>query len=414
MLALRTSLPCLLLAGFAAAQGGDDNTEQRIKALEQGFQSLAQDVERFDLQDVVPPLGESVHGMGPAASKVYFSENGQVSIGGYGEFRFQGRAGKTDVFDALRAVTYIGVRFDDKWVFNSELEFEHGTTSGSSGTTSSSGSTSAEFAYVEYEHSDDVSIRGGLLLVPVGLTNEMHEPTTFLPAARPQTESRIIPTTWREMGVGTIVDCGGMEYKVYVVNGLNGSKFDASGLRSGRQKGNRAAAEDFAIVLRGDWTDTPGLLVGGSVYHGDSGNGAAGIPDLSTTIVEVHGTYENGPWRFRALAASADVDDAAAFNVATGENLGDSLEGWYAELGYDLIAACCPESGHSLTPYVRLENIDTNAGVPSGFSADPMQDDEITTLGVAYQPNDHVILKLDYDDWDGGTDTLNFLIGYVF
>jgi hypothetical protein len=409
---LRTSLLCLLLVGLAGAQGGEDNTDERLQALEQGFQSLAQDVERFDMRDVVPPLGASLHGMGPAASKVYFTEAGQVSIGGYGEFRFQGRAGETDVFDALRAVTYIGVRFDEQWVFNSELEFEHGSTSSSSGTTTSGGSTSAEFAYVEYEHSDNVSIRGGLLLIPVGLTNEMHEPTTFLPAARPQTESRIIPTTWREMGIGTIIDAGGMEYKAYVVNGLNGSQFDASGLRSGRQKGNRAAAEDFAIVLRGDWTDTPGMLIGASVYHGDSGNGAAGIPDLTTTIVEVHGTYEDGPWRFRALAASADVDDAAAFNVATGENLGDSLEGWYAELGYNVLADC--STNHALTPYVRIENIDTNAGVPTGFVADPTQDDEIKTVGIAYQPNDHVILKLDYDDWDGGTDTLNFLIGYVF
>ena len=201
-------------------------------------------------------------------------------------------------------------------------------------------------------------------------------------------------------------------YKVFIVNSLNGEEFSASGLRSGRQKGNRAAAEDFSIILRGDWVETPGVMIGASIYHGDQGQGAAGIPDLSTTIVEVHGTYESGPWRFRALAAKADIDDVAEFNTATTENLGDSLEGWFAELGFNLLES--RDTQHQLTPYIRLENIDTNAGVPSGFTADAAQDDEITTVGIAYQPNENVILKLDYDDWDEGTDTLNFLVGYVF
>ena len=104
-------------------------------------------------------------------------------------------SGKTDTFDLLRAILYFGYKFDDRFVFNSEIEFEHSTTS-------ESGSASVEFAYLDYLFKPGFNVRGGLLLVPMGLVDELYEPTTFLGAKRPETERRIIPSTWRENGLG--------------------------------------------------------------------------------------------------------------------------------------------------------------------------------------------------------------------
>ena len=122
--------------------------EESQKRFEEQLGVLGQDMERSLFQDVIPQLGETRFGLGPAASKVYGVEEG-ISLGGYGEFLFQQVSGNTDVFDALRAVTYIGYKFNSRWVFNSEIEFEHATTSASSGTTSSPGSVSVEFAYID-------------------------------------------------------------------------------------------------------------------------------------------------------------------------------------------------------------------------------------------------------------------------
>ena len=106
--------------------------------------------------------------------------------------------------DALRTVLYVGNRFSDDWLLNTELEFEHGTTDASSGTTDGEGSVSVEFAYLEHLVNENHAVRGGLLLVPMGLVNELHEPTVFLGARRPEVERLILPTTWRENGLGEV------------------------------------------------------------------------------------------------------------------------------------------------------------------------------------------------------------------
>lgn len=421
MLSPRSPITSLTLLAVTAAvlsnHGSAQDLEARVESLEQENQdlklridSLAGEVERVQLGDLIPSVGESEWGMGPAASKVYATEQG-LSIGGYGEFLYQSISGESDKFDTQRVVTYFGYKFDEQWLFNSEIEVEHGTTSDSSGTTDSDGEVAVEFAYLDYLHSQALNFRGGLVLTPIGLVNELHEPTTYLAANRAQTEKRIIPTTWRQNGVGVFGDAGGFAYRAYVVNGLDGERFDASGLRDGRQKGNRAAIDDVAVVARVDYVDTPGLIVGGSAYYGDSGQGKDDIPDLGTTIVEVHTDFRHGPWILRALGAMADVDDAREFNLETGENLGDEMLGYYVEAGYDLLA------GHpkqSLTAFARWEDIDTNESVPSGFSADSDQHDKIVTFGLNYKPIEQVVLKLDYEDWDDSGDRLNFLIGYVF
>lgn len=409
--------------------------EERVRVLESNQESLRQEnedlleenaelramvdgvtteLERFEFGGLVPPLSAGVSGLGPAASKVYEIDESSLSIGGYGEALFEGRSGATDRVDALRAVTYLGYKFTDKWLLNTEFEMEHGSTSSSSGTTSSSGSFSLEFGYLDYLHSEEVNFRGGLLLSPMGLINELHEPTTFLAAHRPQTEQRIIPSTWREMGAGVYGRSGDWSYRGYVMNGLDGEEFDASGLRGGRQKGNRAAVDDVALVGRLDWEGADGVLLGGSLYMGDSGQDGVdtGGSSLGTTIGEVHADVQRGPWRFRALYAMADVDDVSDFNAATGENLAEELEGHYLELGYDLFAGC--DNGQSLTPFVRYEAIDTQAGGPSGFASDAELDDEIWTIGLNWKPIEQIVIKVDYDDWDGAGDSLNILIGYVF
>ena len=127
--------------------------------------------------------------------------------------------------------------------------------------------------------------------------NEFHEPPFFFGVNRPEVERRIIPTTWRENGVGIFGTAFAetLSYRAYVVNGFNARGYGPGGLRGGRQKGNRALAEDLAFVARADWSPTPELLLGGSVYNGDAGQdqeitvGATdvGIPN-ARTLPAVH------------------------------------------------------------------------------------------------------------------------------
>lgn len=402
----------LVLAGGAAAAQDDltkrvDELERKNAELEGKLDALSEEQERFVLGDLVPPIEGSQHGLGPAASKVYSVEDG-LSIGGYGEGLYQARNGSTtDELDFLRAVLYFGYRFSEHWVFNSEIEFEHAGEE-----------VSLEFAYLDYLWRQEMNFRAGLLLVPMGFLNELHEPNTFLAATRPVTEQRILPSTWRENGVGVFGDAGPIGYRAYVVNGFDALGFDDTGLRGGRQSGSEAMAEDFAGVVRADWTATPGLLAGGSVYQGDSGQDQAGLDDTPVFIAELHAEWHaEGLW-LRALGAMAEVDDVSELNTANGfvgnESVGEEMEGYYFEAGYDVLGLLAPESTASLSPYARFEAFDTQSQVPPSFSSNPANDEEILTVGLNFQPIPGLVFKVDYQDADQGPDGVNAAMGYSF
>jgi hypothetical protein len=52
--------------------------------------------------------------------------------------------------------------------------------------------------------------------------------------------------------------------------------------------------------------------------------------------------------------------------------------------------------------------------MPTGFTAERSNDDEILTLGINYKPIPQVVIKLDYENWDNDFDRFNVLFGYVF
>lgn len=419
------------LALASPAPGQDEERDARatradsLAELGRRIELLAAELERLELGEVAAIADQSQHGLGPAASKIYRTERG-VSIGGYGEMLFEhyaarrdddSQAGRTDQLDFLRAIVYFGYKWSDRWLLNSEIEIEHASTD-------QGGSVSVEFAYVDHLWRPELGVRAGLLLVPVGLTNELHEPTVFLGARRPELERAIIPTTWRENGAGVFGDIGDWSYRTYVVNGLDARGFDAGGLRGGRQKGARAKADGFAWVGRLDWTGRPGLLAGASIYTGHSGQGLVGAGgrtlDVRTTIAEGHLDWQWRGLRGRALGAHARVNEAGELSELIAEEEGpvaERLWGYYLELGYDLFALW-PQGESSLLPYVRWEKVNTQDRVPPGFSPMTVHDVEVLSIGLAYRPIDPVVLKADYQGFDNragtGLDQLNVAFGYIF
>ncbi len=399
---------------------------ERLAEIERRLAILAEEVENIKVGEaaVAASRETTISGLGPAASKVYQKDHG-VSIGGYGEALLQTfddsrddgtDSGSVDQFDFLRAVVYFGYKFSDSWVFNSEIEFEHASTS-------SGGSASVEFAYLDYLYRDAFNLRTGLVLIPMGWINELHEPTVFLGAIRPRTENRIIPTTWRENGIGAYGAIGSFDYRTFIVNGLDASGFSAAGLRGGRQKGAKAKAEDLAWVGRLDFTGVPGLTAGIAAYSGGSGQG---IEDedgetisVATSIVDLHVEYRYRGLELRGLWARAELEDAARFNEALGytgdQSVGETLEGGYLQLGYDVLAG---RGKSSLIPYLRWERLNTQESVPGGWSANPANDQELLTLGLAYQPIEQLIFKADYQNIDNqagtGVDQFNLSMGYIF
>ena len=413
------------------SQAQDDST--RISDLERQIEAITRDLEALTLgTEVVNPAQRGAFGMAPAAGKVYTINQG-VSIGGYGEVLYQtyagakengGPSGKAAKLDAYRGIIYVGYKFNDRILFNSEIEIEHGSTG-------LAGSASLEFAYLDYKLTDNFGLRAGLLLVPVGITNEVHEPPVWLGTTRPLTENKIIPTTWRESGFGIFGETEAFSYRAYLVNSLDGvgggssgaSGFSSSGLRGGRQKGSKAVAENFSAVGRIDYTGSPGLMIGTSFYTGDQGhnrelNGRK--VSIGTNIWEAHFKYQARGFDFQALTALASVTNADDLNELKGlsgsGSVGEKLSGWYAQVGYDLLWSSASEQ--QLLPYFRYETVNTQAEVPSGYSSSGSKDFNVTAIGMAWKPIGNTVLKMDYqmhsNASSSGINQFNVAMGWLF
>jgi hypothetical protein len=426
----------LALAGAARAEGEDAlrARDDRIADLEAKLETVVDELARLREQVAVPeePELKSAYGFGPAASKIYGVERG-LSIGGYGEanyVNFIGDEADTDLdrADALRTVLYFGYKFSERIVFNSEIEFEHATTS-DVGNGAGSGSVSVELAALDFFLHEKVNARAGLLLLPMGFLNEVHEPPFFHGVTRPVTEQQILPSTWRENGAGIFGELSEtFEYRAYVVSGFNASRFSDSGIRGGRQQGNRSLSEDLAFVARADWRPeaVPGLMLGGSFYFGDSGqdleSGGMDVPDTRMWIGELHAQYRSGPLHARALFAYTDLSDTRELNLVLGRAadhpIAEAMLGGYAEVAWDVWPSLFGDADKRLEPFLRVEYVDTQYDVPAGFTPNRRNAFWVYTPGVNFYPHPNVVLKLEYRNFDarGGTrpDELALGVGFAF
>jgi len=414
-----------------AARAAEQPSEaDRLAELERRIDLLAAELERSRTGGAVEAEpGAGAHGLAPAASKVYRAQKG-VSIGGYGEALYAHFAGdrqdgapsgESDTLDQLRLVAYLGYKFSDSILLNSELEFEHATTGEGD---EEKGEVSVEQAYLDFKPWKSAGFRAGQLLVPVGFLNELHEPPIFHGARRTEVERLIVPTTWREVGGGVFGEAGPVQWRAYVVAGLSSRGFAAEGIREGRQGGAESRANDLGFTGRLDFNGVRGLLAGVSLFTGRSGQG----DELEgrrirgrVTLFDVHAQYEARGLQLRALYARTRVGDAALINAANDlegeESVGDRQFGFYLQAAYDVMSLR-PAGRWSITPFVRYERLDTQDRVPAGFAKDPANDRRIWTAGVGVKPIPNVALKADYQ-WRSnrartGTNQLDLAIGYLF
>jgi hypothetical protein len=399
--------------------------EDTLKEIQRQIVILTEEIERMKLGEVAETKYEPSRGLGPAASKVYQLKKTGVSLAGYGEVVYENYAKKRDdgttattkdKVDFLRNVVYVGFRFNDWIVFNSEVEFEHASTG-------KGGEVSVEFGYVELMFSPNFNLRAGMVLPPVGIVNEKHEPSTFFGTLRPQVERLIIPSTWRTNGFGAYGEIvPSLNYRAYIVEGFNAKKFSASdGIRGGRQSGANALAENFGVTGKVEYDGFPGGIVGASFYTGNSGQGATdslGTVSASTTLISLHGEYAWQGLEVRALYATTSLDQAGRVSALAGATIGSRMEGWYFVAGYDVVPLFAPGSEHYLAPFVQFEKFNTQKEVDAGFFANKATDRSIFAMGLTYKPHPNVAFKVDYRDNKNaagtGLNQWNLALAYLY
>jgi len=408
---MKHPLPSLLVAGLltyavpAFPETSDAPTIEQLWEIIQAQQAEIDALKRqqADTEKTAADAGEKAEAAVAAAeeSAAHATKAGswtdKTTIGGYGELHYNN--GITDSsgddyneIDLHRFVLYFGHEFSDSIRFFSEFEIEHDDEE-----------VEVEQAYVEFDLKDNLQARGGVFLLPVGILNETHEPTTFYGVERNDVENIIIPTTWWAGGAGIngYFD-NGISWNLAVTEGL---KMDTTGsnafrVRSGRQNTSEADASDLAYTGRVKYTGVPGLELAASINYQTDASQVSGDGLDRGILYETHAVYQQGPFALRALYAKWDFQGSAI------KAAGDSTQsGWYLEPSY--------KPWQKVGLYTRYEDVN------AGRAEDKFNQWE---LGANYWPIDDVVLKVDYRsrDYDQASqsdqdfDAFDLGIGYQF
>lgn len=360
-----------------------------------------------------------------AAPSMAPSTGPSTVISGYGELNYNrptrnASAAQTDV---RRAVIGIQHRFDDKTKLVSEFEWEHAIASATD-----AGESAIEQLYVERQFDNGMRGKAGLFLIPAGLLNTNHEPTAYYGVERNFIETAIIPSTWREVGLGLSGDfANGLAWDAGLTTGFDMTKWDAasedgreSPLGSIHQEGQLAKSRNLSAHLALNWRGVPGLLVGGSVFTGKAGHNTAGFaaPDARVTMIDLHTRYTPGLWDLSAVYAHGAIGNVDALNLTfAGEPnpVPSSFSGWYAQAAYQAF-----KSGDVvLSPFARYERFNTAkrySAMPAGLGVAAGLDEKVATAGVNLRVGEGVVLKADYQKFseDKGRDRLNLGVGFSY
>jgi hypothetical protein len=317
-------------------------------------------------------------------------------ISGYMDFHFNKEEDQNGVLDFHRFVLLFNHSFTPRIRFVGELELEHAFVEG----LEEAGEIELEQAYVDFLLSRPFNVRAGMMLVPLGIINERHEPPVFNGVERPFVDTVIIPTTWFEVGAGIHGEFGrGLRYRAFAMAPLDALEFSADeGIRGGRQKGAEANVHNFAFTGRAEYLGIPDLTVGGGFWTGES---SFSVPRLDATVRvgEVDARYQRGRLELRGQFAQVGISDAGELNDAIARltgvspNIARSLRGFYGEAAYRIWDAGSPRD---LVAFVRYENFDTQFRMPEGFLPLKEFDRDAWVLGLTYYPDPDVAVKVDY------------------
>ena len=420
----KSTLSVALATAFGAMPAFGQTVDQKLQILQQEIDDLKAQARRpAGPGQQASPYSLDYSSMLDRSSGL---ANGGTNVVGYGEvayskFRQSGNA----TADLQRFVFGFNHRFDERLTLHSEIEIEHAVVS-----SADDGEAAIEQAWLNYKVSDAANVKGGLFLIPLGILNETHEPPTYYGVMRNQVETRIIPTTWRELGAGVHGVVGeGLSYDVGITTNFDSGKLDerTTGIRSAHQEGQEANARNLAVYGALNYR-RPGLLMGGGVFTGNTGQNGASNPALQgvsarLTLWDVHAQYRIAGLDLQALYAAGtlgDADKVTAAILAAAPTPADAfaapktLKGGYVQAAYHLYK----QGNFDVAPFVRYERIDIKQqeDPANGLLQDPNNNERIKTFGVNFWVHPQVVLKADIQRYatDKSQDRFSLGLGFMF
>lgn len=343
------------------------------------------------------------------------AKDSKLMIGGYGEVHYNqalnSETKNNGALDVHRMVMLFGYNFNSKTQFITELEFEHVKE------------VYVEQAFLQYKLNSSINFRGGLLLVPMGIINEYHEPTAFHGVERPTIDKYISPTTWREIGFGISGNIlpASLKYQAYMMNGFNGYDDSGSldgknGLRKGRQKGAESYISAPNYTAKVEYYGFRGLNLGLSGYFGpsqsslydgldkddDAAIATADSSKVGIAMVGLDARYQRNGLQLKGQFYYTSISNTDQYNNFTSNDLGSGMIGYYAEVAYDVLRPLNKDM--QLYPFVRYEYMDTHQSVDANIIKNEAYQKNIITTGLTLGLTKGVVVKTDLQFVKSGID----------
>jgi phosphate-selective porin len=407
----RIILPLLFcLCPALPALADDAALQERIEMLSKELDKLK--LEMQEINSRTEAIADQQQAPAPvAASGADETAASRASFWGYGEINYNRPTddSSSTQMDLRRAVLGFGYHFDEDTRFTAEFEVEHAIVSADD-----DGEFAVEQFYIDHSLSANTNVKAGLFLVPMGLLNESHEPTRYYGVERNFVETAIIPTTWREGGIGLYGGTPfGLAWDLGVTTGFDLSKWDPastegqeSPLGSIHQELQNAKAKDLSVYLALNYRGIPGWVAGASVFTGKASQGDQSVSlasDARVTLWEAHTRWTPGNFDLSALYAMGMISDTSDLNATFAGNptlIPKEFWGGYVQGAYRFSLA----GSRSLAPFVRYERFNTGseyASLPAGLNVDSLPTETVWTTGINFYLNPHVVLKADYQHFSG-------------
>jgi len=387
------------------------------------------------------PLSFGSTGSGRLVYAKPFVTAPKAIVGGYMDMQYRsqrkssieagdGRPGISSNFDQQRFIPFIYADVTEHVKVATELEIEHGVRESSDNEIE----VSLEFGFIDYLVNERFNLRGGILLMPLGKFNLLHDSPLNDLSDRPLVSQLIIPSTMSETGTGFYGTMypgrtGKLDYEFYVTTGpcgygANGTPLvsEIDGTSQGRQR--TCAGHDGADINNGKsvigrvaYSPMLGVEVAGSSYYGDAGPRGGTYSPLSISAVDW--TIQRGPfeligeaaWAYARGNSRAIQGNTIGFSpgvllngISGNSGIGtppQRMHGYYIQGNYhfmpQFLARFAPKRfgpGSTFTAVVRYDRVNTNdddTNKTGGFG-----NLEQISFGINYRPVEDTAIKLSY------------------
>jgi hypothetical protein len=316
---------------------------------------------------------------------------GRTAIGGYAEahVRYQRVDGANDDsgFEAKRFNLFSATRVSDFVRLAAELEFEDGGEE-----------IKLEFAAIDIRVHPSFTIRGGMVLSPLGKFNLSHDSPLNEFTDRPIVSTELLGVALSEPGLGALGQFslgskGRFTYEAYATNGFHdGLIRDAEdGTRIALGRGNLEDNNGSpAVVARIAWSPTIAHEIGFSAHHGAynvfSEDGVNVDERRDVTIAVIDAESQLFGVELRGEAASVRVDVPVELQGIFAQKQRGAYVEAVREFGQRLIRTM-PESFFALK--ARVDYAD--------FDADRVGNNRTqVSVGVNFRPTRDTAIKFDF------------------